>query len=187
MMAQRELERDATSERRRKREGERELVLERIIWMSNTTPRAPTHTSMEVPCAQQLCLIRRIVLAATGSLYTPVQAHTGNTHTRGRRAYTGRYIRSCVRARWASLFLLCVFLPFSPFFLSFFFFLFLFFPTASVSTTENCIIMRPGQWGSGSVKLPYANLAAEAVMISMRRNREPAAEGGTAWKSSPCT
>lgn len=57
--------------RNTKRKGGGELVLERIIWMRNTTPRAPTHTCMEVPCAQQLCLIRRIVLAATGSLYTP--------------------------------------------------------------------------------------------------------------------
>lgn len=154
---------------RKGREGE--LVLERIIWMRNTTPRAPTHTSMQVPCAQQLCLIRRIVLAATGSLYTPppllLCKHTG-IQARGRPAYA-----TSLRMRATTWSLLSLSLLLFHAFLPFFLFLLLFFLLAQATTrfkrAENRIIMRAGQWES-SGKLPYANLAvcAEAVTISMK-------------------
>lgn len=139
--------------------------------MRNTTPRAPTHTSMQVPCAQQLCLIRRIVLAATGSLYTPppllLCKHTG-IQARGRPAYA-----TSLRMRATTWSLLSLSLLLFHAFLPFFLFLLLFFLLAQATTrfkrAENRIIMRAGQWES-SGKLPYANLAvcAEAVTISMK-------------------
>lgn len=115
--------------------------------MSNTTPRAPTHTSMGVPCAQQLCLMRRIVLAATGSLYR-YPRRGAHRYTRGRRAYAStRDLRLLsfslpldVPPRRSSP---CPRLSFyehrghEPRACAFV-------PRASAPTTENCIIMRPG-------------------------------------------
>lgn len=76
---------------------------------------------MEVPCAQQLCLIRRIVLAATGSLYTslPLCKRTG-IQARGRRAYTD--LRARMRNNVASSLSLSLYFSSTLFFLPFFLF-----------------------------------------------------------------
>lgn len=125
--------------------------------------------------AQQLCLIRRIVLAATGSLYTTA---TYILHRDSRVACTPRIYTYSAAAHFLS------FIPLSSTLVGPRSFFLESRDTRCFSLSTHSTKFRLNhrklyynangtrQWDSNSVKSPYANLGLETVIISVRKSSQ---------------